>query len=154
MKTFLTMVLAIVAFCATAFAEMVNKEFAAAKQTIAGSTNSQTLVLRGLLEGVHIDVGTATTRTQTVTVASAQQTLFTKAVTADGWFPLQYAQYGSTGAAITFNEYWSTNTGVNSVEAQTWYGKAPMAGDITVTIVGGNAANITNTTTVTLIYSK
>jgi hypothetical protein len=121
---------------------MDNKEFAAAKQTIAGSTNSQTLVLRGLLEGVNIDVGTATTRTQTVTVASAQQTLFTKAVTADGWFPLQYPQYGSTGAALSLD---ATNS---------WYGKAPMAGDITVTIVGGNAANVTNTTTVTLIYSK
>ena len=147
MKTFLTMVLAMVALCATAFAEMDNKEFAAAKQTIAGSTNSQTLVLRGLLEGVHIDVGTATTRTQTVTVASAQQTLFTKAVTADGWYPLQYAQYGSSATALTF-------VGGTNDTANPWYGKAPMAGDITVTIVGGNAANVTNTTTVTLIYSK
>jgi len=116
-------------------------------QTVAASTNAVTLVCRGELYGVYIDVGTATTRTQTVTVASSQQTLFTKAVSADGWYPLMYPQYGSTGSALTF--VGGTNNTANAVRD-----RAPLAGTITVTVVGGNGANKTNTTEAVVIYKK
>jgi hypothetical protein len=69
---------------------------------------------------------------------------------ADVWVPLQYAQYGSTGSALTFNTYSKTGMVAN---AQSWYDKAALAGKVTVTIVGQNAASKTNTTAVTLIVT-
>jgi hypothetical protein len=111
-------------------------------QTVAASTNAVTLVCRGELYGIYVNVGTPTTRTQTVTVASAQQTLFTKAMTADGWYPLMYRQYGSTGSALG-------NTTNDLI-----MGRAPLAGDVTVTVVGGNGASKTNTTAVTVVLDK
>lgn len=146
MKKVQLIALVLLAFGVTALADMDDKTFGAG-QTIAGSTNTYTLALRGELYGVYINVGTATTRTQTVTVASAQQTLFTKAVTADGWYPLQYPQYGSTGSALTF--VGGTNNTANVV-----YDRAPLAGTITTTVVGGNGANVTNTTVVTVVYDR
>jgi hypothetical protein len=87
-----------------------------------------------------------------VTVTSSQQTLFTKAVTADGWFPLRYAMYGNTGSALTWTSYGGANNSTNY--ANTIYDKAPLAGSITVKVVGGNGANKTNTTAVTVVYKQ
>jgi hypothetical protein len=133
-----------------ATAEMDNRSFGAL-QTVGASTNSRNYVLRGELYGVYVNVGTATTRTQTVTVASAEQTLFTKDVSADGWYPLQYPQYGATGSALTFNTYSATGM---VARAQAWNERAPLAGTVTVTVVGKNGANKTNTTEAVVIYKK
>jgi hypothetical protein len=127
----------------TAFGAMDDKDFSS---TVVGAgTGTVSYVLRGELAGIYVDVETASTTTQTVTLASSQQTLFTKDMSADGWYPLQYAQYGSTGSALTFD----STTGTNA-----WYNNAPMAGLITLTVTGKNAASSTNTTTVTVIYDK
>jgi hypothetical protein len=148
-------VVALGAFGLSALGGMDNVPFGSGT-TIAASTSTVSYVIRGELEGIHIDVGTATTRTQTVTVASEQMTLFTKACTADAMYLPRYAMHGNTGSAITFNTYSATNmaAGVTAAQAQTWYGKAPLAGKITVTVVGNNGASKTNTTAVTLIVNK
>ena len=130
--------------CALAFlaigatAGMDSKPFSIT--TPAGETNSSTLAVRGELEGIYIDV--AASSTQTVTVASDQQTLYTKAaITADVWVPLRYVQYDGSGVVLT------SGTTSNSV-----YGKAPLAGDITVTIIDASGAE--KTTAVSVLYLR
>jgi len=152
----IVLIVALIALGASLVSAQMEATSFSALSTVGASTNSKSYVLRGTLEGVYINVGTPTTRTQTVTIASSQQTLFSLAATADGWYPLQYAQYGSTGSALTFNTYGATNVaaGASVAYAQTWYGKAPLAGTITVTVVGGNDAAVTNTTEAIVVFSK
>jgi hypothetical protein len=139
--------LALLAFVLTAFGAMDDKDFSA---TVAGtSTGTAAYVIRGELEGIYIDVTTATTTTQTVTLASSQQTLYTKDISADVWVPLRFVQYGSTGSALTYYTGNETNWTSTAV-----YGKAPLAGSVTLTVVGKNAASTTNTTAVKVIYNK
>jgi len=140
------LILGVLAFAGFALADMDDKVFPVAT-TVAASATTNTINMRGELFGIYVDVGTATTRTQTVVVATAQQTLLNKAVVADTWFPLEYPLYGSTGSALTF-------VGGTNDTANPWYGKAPLAGPVTCTVTGGNGAGVTNTTTVTVIYDR
>jgi hypothetical protein len=144
-------VLALLAIAGLAYAGMDDKKF---ETTVVGvETGSVSYVIRGELEGIYIDVQTPTVTTQTVTFATGQQTLLTKDFSADTWVPLKFAQYGSTGEALTFNTYYATSD-VAVANAQTWYDKAPLAGTVTMTVIGKNNASSTNKTTATLIYSK
>jgi hypothetical protein len=155
---------------------------------IATATGTVSYTLRGDLEGIYVDVAAGST--QTVTLATSQQTLFTNAsVTTDAWYPLRYALYGSTGSALTFATYGgtaasqtiTTNTVLtysatnmaagatspttNSVltygtspsttaTSNPLYGKAPLGGSVTLTVIGAAGTTATNATTVTVLYRQ
>jgi hypothetical protein len=143
MKKFLV-IAAILAVCGvTANAAMQALDFAVA---VSGtSTNSRAYTVRGTVEGVYVTVPTGATGT--VTVATTEQTLFTKSCTASAFYPVQVPVYTTAGAAATFNTYSATNTagGATAAEAQAWYTKPAMAGVVTTTIVaagGGTNWNV------------
>ncbi len=149
MKRYGIIALVAICACATAFGGMRDRDFDFS--VIATATNTAgPYVLRGDLHGIYIDV--AANSTQTVTVAAqtsgAIQTLYTKAaITADVWVPLLYAQYGSTGSALTF--VGGTNNTANVV-----YRNAPLAGPILVTVTGAAGTTATNASTVTVVYDQ
>lgn len=149
-KTILIMALA--ALGLTAFGQMDDKAFPNIAVT-NGGVGTASLVLRGLLEAVHIDV--TAPATQTVAIATADgRTLFSKAdISADGVFLPMAAAHTTAGAAATFNTYWSTGE-VFTANAQTVYTKQPMAGLVTVTVTGQDGATTARPVKVTLIYSK
>lgn len=135
--------IALVALCA-GFAVAGMDGLPLSVSVIGTATGTASRVIRGELEGIYINVAAGST--QTVTLATSEQTLFTKAtITADTWYPLRYALYGSTGSALTF-------VGGTNNTANAWYGKAPLAGLVTLTVIGECAT--TNTTTVTPIVSQ
>jgi hypothetical protein len=145
----------------TANAAMQALDFAVAVSGTA--TNSRAYTVRGTLEGVYVEVPAGAEAT--VTVATAEQTLFTKACTTSAFYPVEIPVYGTTGSALTFNTYggtyatttttnevvtWggasndvaTTNTVItykvlptDSANAQAWYRKPVMAGLVTTTIV-------------------
>jgi hypothetical protein len=130
----------------SARAGMEDREFSA---TVVGATTSTvTYVLRGTLEAVQVDV--TAPATSTVTVASQELTLFTKSgIAADATYLPRAVTHTTAGTAITYYTGNETNwTSTAHYEAQ------PMAGAITVTLVGQNAASVTNNTKVTLLYKQ
>ena len=138
--------LAVSAFiAATASAQMADTDFAIS--LVGTNTAAKTYVIRGELESIYVDVPASATNT--VVVTSEQGTLFSKSsIAADAWYLPRVATHTTAGAAATF-------VGGTNDTANVWYSKAAMAGPITVTVTGENAA-LTNatTTTVTLIYRK
>ena len=138
--------LAVSAFiAATASAQMADTDFAVS--LVGTNTAAKTYVIRGELEGIYVDV--PANATNTVVITSEQGTLLSKAsIAADVWYLPRVATHTTAGAAATF-------VGGTNDTANVWYSKAAMAGPITVTVTGENAA-LTNatTTTVTLIYRK
>jgi len=138
--------LAVSAFiAATASAQMADTDFAVS--LVGTNTAAKTYVIRGELESIYVDVPASATNT--VVVTSEQGTLFSKSsIAADAWYLPRVATHTTAGAAATF-------VGGTNDTANVWYSKAAMAGPITVTVTGENAA-LTNatTTTVTLIYRK
>lgn len=149
MKRLITL-LAIVLLAGVGFADMDNKDFNVV--VVGNTTNSASYVIRGELEGVYVNVP-AGTMTGTVTVATSHETLFTRAITADGMYRPRVSTHTTAGAAATFTTYSATNTGAGATAAQvqTWYNKAAMAGPVTVTVVqDGPGTNWV----VTLIYDK
>jgi hypothetical protein len=135
-----------------ALAEMDNKAFPA-MTTTNGGTKAESMVLRGTLHGVYIDVTPPATNTVVITDVYGR-TLFTKAgIIEDTYFPIVVAEGTTTGAAATFNTYWSTND-VFTANAQTWYGKAALAGKVTATLTGQDGSSSTNPVIVTVIYDR
>jgi hypothetical protein len=137
--------LLLLAFAARAGADVDGRTFAVS--LIGTNVASKTYVLRGELESIYVDVPASATNT--VVVTSEQGTLFSKAsIAADAWYLPRVATHTTAGAAATF-------VGGTNDTANVWYSKAAIAGPITVTVTGENAA-LTNatTTTVTLIYRK
>ena len=116
---------------APAIADMNNREYTIS--TAGAVTNSASYVLRGVLKAIDIDVPTGTTGT--VTVASANETLFTKSVSADDVLRPLYASDNSTGGEIS-----ST------------YVEAALAGPIEVSVI--NTGTGTVSWVVELIYDK
>lgn len=141
MKKFILMICAVV--CAvSAQASMDSETFTL--QAIAAATNSRTLVIRGELEAIKVDV--VGTTTGTVTVTTAELTAFNKAtITADATYLPRYQISTTAGVAITDSK-------TNDVPAAI-YGKIPMAGDVTVRLIGESAVT-TNNMIVTLVYKK
>jgi len=167
----------LIAMAVPAFALMDSKDFTA---TVVGTaTGTQSFVIRGALEGVYVTVPSG--GTGTVTIATAQQTLFTKSCTASAFYPIQVPAYGSTGSALTFSAYSTaysvvtyTNTGVNdsggtistntyigkyvlpveSTTANVVYTKPAMAGTVTATFVGANGAGVTNSWKATVFFDR
>ncbi len=138
--------LAVIALAGASFAGMEDREF---NLTVTGvTTQSVTYVLRGTLEAVNVDVTAPST--STVTVASDELTLFTKSgIAADATFLPRAAAHTTAGAAIQF--YTGNETNWTSTAL---YQPQPLAGSVTVTLVGQNAASVTNNTKVTLIYKQ
>jgi hypothetical protein len=138
--------LAVFAIAGASFAGMEDREF---NLTVTGvTTQSVTYVLRGTLEAVNVDVTAPST--STVTVASDELTLFTKSgIAADATFLPRAAAHTTAGAAIQF--YTGNETNWTSTAL---YQAQPLAGAVTVTLVGQNAASVTNNTKVTLIYKQ
>ena len=111
---------------------------------IGATTNTRTIVVRGMLEGVKVDITAG--QTCSVAVASAQLTLFSKSgIAADATYLPRAAVHSTAGAAITF-------VGGTNDTANVWYDKQPMAGAVTVTTIGESAG--TNAVITTLIYSR
>lgn len=111
---------------------------------IGTTTNSANVVLRGELEAVKIDVPNGATGT--VTVATSDGTVFSKAdIAADVIYFPRVALHTTAGVAATF-------VGGTNDTANAWYGKAPLAGDVTVTVIGQSAG--TNAYSVKVIYNK
>jgi hypothetical protein len=140
MKKLISLIV-LAAWAFPAFALMDTKDFSA---TVVGTaTGTQSYVIRGELEGVYVTVPSG--GTATVTIASREQTLFTKSCTASAFYPILIPAYGTTGSALTQSAYLSTNV---------VYTKAAMAGSITATFVGENAASVTNSWKATILYSR
>ena len=141
----LCIILAVSALCAiTASAEMDNKPFVSTPLGATATTNH--LVLRGELEGIHIDVTAPATNTVTVTDVYGR-TLFTKSgITADAYFGIVVPKYTTAGVGATF--VGGTNDTANIV-----YGKEALAGKVTCVVLGANAA-VSNACTVTLIINQ
>ena len=141
MKQIGTLLAAFVMLAGVGLADMDSKDYNIA--VIGNTTGSASYVVRGELEGVYVNVP-AGTMTGTVTVATAHETLFTRAITADGMYRPRVSTHTTAGAAATFVG------GTNNV-ANPWYSKAAMAGIVTVTVAqDGPGTNWV----VTLLYKK
>jgi hypothetical protein len=108
--------------------------------TLIGETaKTNTVVIRGTLEGVFVDVGAG--GTCTVSVVSEQATLFSKAgIVADTLFtPFRVVQ---TSAGVS-----ATN-----ISGQIFYTPQIMAGPVVVTITSQNATT-TNSFNASVIYN-
>lgn len=143
MKKYAVMIsLALMACGLTAFGQMDSKVYSL--QVIGTATNSSTLVLRGELEAVKVDVTAA--QTNAVRITSGELTLFEKAtIGADATYLPRVATHTTAGDAATF-------VGGSNNIANVWYSKQPMAGSITVRVIGESAG--TNNVAVTVVYKK
>ena len=136
------MIAILAAFAQAGFAAMDDRDYSVA--VIGTATNSQSFVLRGELEAVYVTIPASATGT--VTVATSQGTVFTKsALTASGVYFPRVALQTTAGAAATF-------VGGTNNTANAWYGKAPLAGSVTVTVIGESEG--TNTYGAKIIYNK
>ena len=129
------------------FAAMDDKDYNLSAATSA--TNSASYVLRGVLHGVYVNA--PANSTGAVTVATANETLFSRSITADGMYRPRVSTHTTAGAAATFNVYSNTAADASAAVAQTWYDKPAMAGPVTVTVV---ESGIGTNWVVTLIYDK
>jgi len=109
---------------------------------IGTNVASQTFVLRGELEAVYVDI--TATKTQTVAIATAQGTAFSRSITADGLYFPRAQIHDSAGNAQTV-----VDGGANTNKV---FGKFPFAGPVTLTVTPAADTTGTNTTTVTVIY--
>lgn len=139
-------ILALFSLCSVAQAGM--NDITVSYTLITTNSDSDTYVLRGELEGVYVDV--AATKTNAVLITDEYgATLFNAAVSSDLFYPIRVPLYGTTGSLITFIGGGATNDTAN-----TWYGKYPMAGAVTIRIAGHGASTGTNAVSATLIYNQ
>lgn len=139
-------ILALVSLCGIAQAGM--NDISVSYTLITTNSDSDTYTLRGELEGVYVNV--AATKTNAVLITDEfGSTLFNAAISTDGFYPIRVPLYGTTGALITFIGGGATNDTAN-----TWYGKYPMAGEVTIRIAGHGASTGTNAVSATLIYNQ
>jgi hypothetical protein len=140
-KVFAFLALCLLVLAPVAFADMDNEPFSA---TVIGlATNSRTIVVRGALEAVHYDITAGST--SDVRVTSTQGTLFEKTgVIADGFWLVAAPVSSTNGTLLGAFQGAGSNTLVRAL---------PMAGPITVRVIGG-AEIQTNSYTTTLLYSR
>lgn len=114
--------------------------------TTSTNQNSASMVFRGTLEAVYLDVTANTTNTFTITDEFGQ-TLFSKSVTADAiYYPSMKRQ---TYAGADFGDL------IGATFTNMYYDKFPMAGKVTVKLVPpAGAATSSVSHTATIIYSK
>lgn len=142
-------ILAILTFAGIASAQMDKAVLSATLVKGTGSTSTGTLtqVIRGNVEAVAVDIVANTTNI--VTITDDYGTIFSKTCTADALYPLRYASYGSTAAALT----WDAGV-TNGITYNPIYVQRPMAGPVVIKAAGDNGALTTNAISVTLIYRK
>lgn len=127
------------AFAAALMASVISAqaEMDSVKFTLSAATTnvaSATYVIRGQIEGIYADITAG--KTQTVAVASVQDTFLSASITADGmYYPVQLGNNDSGASTNSFVRF-------------------PSAGDVTVTVTPAANTTGTNTTEVTVIYSK
>ena len=142
MKKFFVFVSLVAIAALPVFADMDSKEYSL--RVIGATTNSSSIVIRGELEAIKVDLTAG--QTNTVRVTSGELTLFEKAtIGADATYLPRAATHTTAGVAATF-------VGGTNDTANVWYSKQPMAGTITVRVIGESAG--TNTVVTTLIYNK
>lgn len=115
----------------------VKAEMDSVKFTLSAATTNVatgTYVVRGQIEGIYADV--TANKTQTVAVATVEDTVISKSLSADAMFYPRVLGNDDSGA--------STNVFAQFVSA----------GDLTVTVTPAANTTGTNTTTITVIYSK
>lgn len=120
--------------------------------SVTNLTDSATYVVRGYVEAVNVVI--PANKTATVSIATASGvTLFSKAMTSatDGYFPIRYPVYGSTGSLLTYQATAgaAANTFTNSVVDRIGIAEA-----VTATVTPEAATTGTNTYTATLIVKK
>jgi hypothetical protein len=142
MKKLMMSGLAVVAGGMVAIAEMDSHTFDVS--VIGTATNASAVVLRGELKSVKVDV--AANATGTVSIATAESTVFSKTgIAADAtYFPLA-AAHTTAGVAATF-------VGGTNNTANAWLVNQPLAGLVTVSVIGESAG--TNAYAVTVVYKK
>jgi hypothetical protein len=140
-KVFAFLAQCLLVLAPVAFADMDSEPFT---DTVIGlATNSRTIVVRGALEAVHYDITAGST--SDVRVTSAQGTLFEKTgVIADGFWLVASPISSTNGTLLGAYMGAGSNTLVRAL---------PMAGPITVRVIGG-AEIQTNSYTTTLLYSR
>lgn len=165
-----------------AFAGMDDQDFAMGN-IVGAATNTKTYALHGTLEGVYVDITASATCTVTV-ASDETTLFTLAGIVADALYNPRATMHTTAGAAATVNAYnfsYATTTTTNSVitwggtnslvattnsvityavtptaaaAAQSVYGKQVMSGDVTVTVVGQNAATFTNAPTVTILFER
>jgi len=122
----------------------------------AATTNSKAYTLRGKVESVKITVPTG--GTGTVTIASAQDTILTaSSIAATATYYPRVALCTDAGAPLANVNTIITWRGTNDVSTtntitEALYGKMPIAGAVTVSIVGEQTG--TNSWTTTIVYDR
>jgi hypothetical protein len=116
---------------------------------VADEDDSSAYVLRGEIEAIYIDM--PSTKTATVAVATAEDTVFSKVMTADGVFYPRTQSDSSAGAGLT---WLTTGDGSTNAAANVIWGKFVAAGAVTVTVTPDAATSGTNDYTVKVIYKK
>jgi len=150
MKKFLT-IIAAVAFAAQVYAGMEAVKYSSSVPAAEVKTN--TYVLRGLIEAIHVDF--TSTYTGTVAVVDDYGTIFSKAsIVADTLFFPMFAGQTSAGATLTVGELGTINSvaATNTVTSPIFKNRA-VAGAVSVVVTGQEAAR-TNTSVVTIIYDQ
>lgn len=124
-----------------AFAGMDSVTYTA-DDLVGNKTNSASVILRGTIEGIYVDVTAGTTCD--VVVSTAQMTIFTNRVTSDTYFAGPFIRgYDTSGTAIGLSS--GTNTCMT---------KIAVAGAVTVKHVGGMQSGTTNDYATTIFYNK
>lgn len=144
MKKIALIALALLAFSGIAQAQMDDVTYSLSSVTT--NTDSATYVVRGVVEAVYAVI--PATKTATVAVATASGvTLFSKSMTSatDGYFPVLFPAYSSSGTALTTVISDSTNT---------IYTKIGVADAVTATVTPAEGTTGTNSYFVKLIVNE
>lgn len=139
-KLFAILLIAACAFSAHAQMDNITLTYS----LVSTNSDSDTYTVRGLLEGVYVDV--AALKTNTILITTTEGTLFSKDVSTDAFFPIRIPMYSTQGAALYSGAY--TN-GLAPL-----YGQWPIAGPVTLRAAGTAAAGETNSVTMKLIFRK
>lgn len=148
MKKFLPVLFGALFGAVAAFAQMDNATYTFS-DIVTDDTGSKAYTLRGEIEAIYIDM--PTTKTATVAVATAEATVFSKSMTADGVYYPRTQSDDYTGTGLT---WLTTGDGSTNAAANVIWGKFVAAGAVTVTITPEAATTGTNDYTVKVIYKK
>lgn len=120
--------------------------------SITTNADSATYVVRGSVEAVNVVIPSGKTATVAIATASGV-TLFTKSMTSatDGYFPVRYPVYGSTGSLLT---YQATATAAANTYTNSIVDRIGVAESVTATVTPADNTTATNDYTATLIINK
>lgn len=150
MKKLICVFVALLASISASFAGMDDVTFNLS--SITTNADSETYVVRGSVEAVNVVIPSGKTATVAFATASGV-TLFSKSMTSstDGYFPIRYNVYGSTGSLLTYQATAgaAANTYTNSI-----VDRIGIAESVTATVTPADNTTGTNSYTATLIINK